>query len=250
MELTYLLFHLIFTIPILVVLKMYQPEYSSKRQKLKTIGIYFLLALCYLYTIPWDNIMIAIGVWSYDPNIVAFTVWHAPLGEYLFFGIQTIVTALWLHIIGFRYKFEEGDMDWSYRVGGLIFLTLIFCLFMIQPISSSMVYLAGIILWCIPIVMIQWGIGGSYLMKEKRSIVLAVLPPTIYYSAIDYIAIYLNLWTISDNYSLGINIGVIPIEEIIFFFMTNTMIIFGLVLYSWVFYNWNLYYALYNKLDI
>lgn len=250
MELNYLLFHLIFVVPILLILLAIQPNYDRNKRKLKVAGFGFLLFLCYAYTIPWDNIMIEIGVWSYENSAVMFYIWNAPLGEYLFFGFQTVITGLWLHIIGFRHSFEEGDLKRVYRLAGIVVLALISVFFVLSIGDSRMLYMSSIVLWCVPVIGIQWLVGGSYLIREKKMVALAVLPPTIYYSAIDYIAIEMGLWTISEQYSTGLMFGSIPVEEILFFLATNIMVVFGLSLYSWVFYNRNLYGVLYDRLGI
>lgn len=48
-----------------------------------------------IYTTPWDNYLVASGVWFYDParvwNIILGWV---PLEEYIFFILQTILTGL------------------------------------------------------------------------------------------------------------------------------------------------------------
>jgi putative membrane protein len=59
---------------------------------------------------------------------------------------------------------------------------------------------------------------------------LAILPTTIYLWIVDAIAIYSGVWTIDPLQTLGIKIGPLPIEEMVFFLMTNVMISFGITL--------------------
>lgn len=50
-----------------------------------------LLAL--IYTTPWDNFIVLIGVWTYGPHRIAGVVLgHIPLEEYVFYILQVIMT--------------------------------------------------------------------------------------------------------------------------------------------------------------
>ncbi len=55
-----------------------------------------MIALAIVYTTPFTNRLIPVGVWWYGEGAVLATVWHTPLEEYLFFALQPILTALWL----------------------------------------------------------------------------------------------------------------------------------------------------------
>ena len=47
------------------------------------------------YTTPWDNYLVASGVWYYDPNLVMnLIIGHVPIEEYAFFVAQTFLTGL------------------------------------------------------------------------------------------------------------------------------------------------------------
>ena len=56
-----------------------------------------LLLLVYAGTIPWDGAAVAQGLWSFDPE----KCWPArvdglPVEELCFFGLQTLLTGLWV----------------------------------------------------------------------------------------------------------------------------------------------------------
>lgn len=55
-----------------------------------------LLGIVYSAATPWDNLAAATGLWSFDPaRISGFTLWHLPIEEYAFFGLQTLLTGVW-----------------------------------------------------------------------------------------------------------------------------------------------------------
>ena len=53
---------------------------------------------------------------------------------------------------------------------------------------------------------------------------------TCYLWIADAIAIRIGVWSISDSHTSGLRVGGLPIEEMVFFLMTNAMVLFGLIL--------------------
>ena len=55
------------------------------------------VAVAVIYTTPWDNYLVATGVWWYDPALVTgVTLGWVPIEEYTFFVLQTLLTGMWL----------------------------------------------------------------------------------------------------------------------------------------------------------
>ena len=55
-----------------------------------------LALVALIYTTPWDNYLVATGVWWYDPRLVSgLTLGWVPAEEYCFFILQTLLTGLW-----------------------------------------------------------------------------------------------------------------------------------------------------------
>lgn len=62
-----------------------------------------LVVIAFTYTTPWDNYLVATGVWWYDPDLVTGIIWGwVPIEEYTFFVVQPILGGLWLLVL-FRY---------------------------------------------------------------------------------------------------------------------------------------------------
>jgi lycopene beta-cyclase len=56
-----------------------------------------VLALAYLTTTPWDSWAVAHGLWSFPPGKTwGLRLGVLPLEEYCFFGLQTLLTGLWV----------------------------------------------------------------------------------------------------------------------------------------------------------
>jgi lycopene beta-cyclase len=57
----------------------------------------YLLAVVYLTTTPWDSWAVAHGLWGFaEGKTWGLRLGFLPLEEYLFFGLQTLLTGLWV----------------------------------------------------------------------------------------------------------------------------------------------------------
>lgn len=236
----YLIFHAIFTLPVIAILVYLQSDLGDRRNKRRWQNLLILIAIAYVYTTPWDNLMIAFDTWWYGDAAVWQTIWHAPVGEYLFFGIQTIIMGLYLYWIDFDPRPTQFDMRLDIRVTGTVFFLMVFAVssyFLIFG-SKSVFYGSSIIAWTAPVIALQWAVGGSYLLRKWKEITLVLIPPTLYLWTIDAYAISMGLWTISSDLTVGLKLGPMPIEEMLFFFVANVMTVFGMVLYEWVLEVW------------
>jgi len=70
------------------------------------------------------------------------------------------------------------------------------------------------------------------LWHQRRLVAMALLPPMLYLVVADALAINSGTWTIAPAQSTGVMLGgVLPIEELIFFGLTNVLIVFGMTLF-------------------
>ena len=237
--LTYLQFHLVFSLPVLGLLWYLAPRYDAVRQRRATVGIAILVAIAYFYTTPWISYMIRRGAWGYADGAVLVRALSIPLGEYLFFAIQTVVTAFALHRIGFDPTFRDGDFDRKPRIAGagvgLAMVPIGLGLVLLDP---SFLYLGGLIAWVGPVLALQWGVGGGYLVRTPKTWLAATLIPAAYFWVADRIAIGMGTWYLSPELTTGIAVLGLPIEEMLFFVAAGVMAVNGLVLFEWVL-DWN-----------
>jgi len=237
--LTYLQFHLVFTLPLLFGLWYLAPRYESVRQRRATVGIAILVAIAYAYTTPWISYMIRSGAWGYADGAVAVRALSIPLGEYLFFAIQTIIAGFVLHLFGFDPSFEPGDFARVPRVAGsLVGLAMVPLGLWLVVSDPSFLYLGGLLAWVGPVVALQWSVGGGYLARTPRTWLITTLVPAVYFWVIDRIAIGMGTWSLSSTLTTGVAVFGLPIEEMLFFAAANVMTINGLVLFEWVL-DWN-----------
>jgi lycopene cyclase domain-containing protein len=84
--------------------------------------------------------------------------------------------------------------------------------------------------WSCPVLFLQWALGWKALRSRLRSLLAAVLVATVYLSCTDSIAIAGSIWTLHRNRIVGVYIGNVPIEEVIFFLVTNLMVVQSVLL--------------------
>lgn len=91
-------------------------------------------------------------------------------------------------------------------------------------------YLTLILSWALIPVMIQFAVGGDVLLSNWRRWLASLLPPTFYLWVVDALAISSGTWTIDPQQTTGLLLAYLPVEEMLFFFMTNLLIVNGMVL--------------------
>jgi lycopene beta-cyclase len=94
-------------------------------------------------------------------------------------------------------------------------------------------YLVLILGWAGPVIVIQWLLGADLLIRRWKVLIPGILLPTLYLTFIDSFALRSGTWTISPLQSLNIVLPIIgvPLEEAIFFLVTNTLLIQGMILF-------------------
>lgn len=235
--LSYLEFHAIFVLPPLAALAVATWRRRTawwSRASLGGIGI--MVGLAIAYTTVWDNLLIAEGVWRYGEGATHATIWHAPVGEYLFFSLQPILAALWLYqfIDADGAGMELGLPTRTRAAGAVVGLSVSAAGLGLLLAGGSTFYLGAILAWAGPILAIQWAFGWPYLVRNRRTVAVGLAVPTLYLCLVDRLAIGWGLWTISGAHTVGVSPLGLPIEEAVFFLVTNAFLIQGLTLYAWL----------------
>lgn len=235
MALTYMTFHLIFVLPpiFLIGLGTYfrTDVWDGKRA---FSGLAVLLVLAFVYTTPWDNLLIAEGVWWYGEGTTLFTIGNAPVGEYLFFLLQPVLAVLWLFQLPTVADMSLRDISLRARAVGIGAGLAVSAIGFALLGTQSTYYMGAILFWGGPILAIQWGFGWPYLVRIRRTVALGVLVPAVYLCLIDRVALEMGIWVISDAHTTGLAIVGLPVEEVLFFFLTTVFAVQTLVLYMWL----------------
>jgi len=237
---TYVQFHAMFVVPALAVLAGAAGVRSrATRSDVRPVAVAVIVAVAMAYTVPWDNYLILQGVWSYGPESVVAVLWHAPVEEYLFILLQPLVAALWLHQISPGVPSDDGaTVTPRDRIVGLAGGLLITALGGALLTGTSTLYLGAILAWSGPVFALQWAVGWPYLLARWQTVVVAIVAPTAYLWIADWVALASGIWVLADEFTVGVMLLGLPIEEAVFFLVTNAFVVQGLVLYPWVIDRW------------
>lgn len=230
--LTYLQVHLYFTLPPTIILYFFTRPLITSFDRIK------ILTLCILavtYTTPWDNYIIYHKAWWYRNDAVIGTIGFVPIEEYIFFIIQTIFTSLWT-ISCSRWTLNSlylrNSKSLTFQLIKYVGITLMIVAILIGwfnaiPATKSF-YSCSIIWWSLLIVAVLWCIYSTYIVQRYQQILFSVVCPSVYLCYVDLIALRANVWHINERTSLEIFVvPELPIEEVIFFFITNFMVVMG-----------------------
>lgn len=232
--------HLKYTIPPAIVLTfLYRPLFT----KLDIYKILFLITIAVTSTIPWDSYLIRTNIWSYPRDvIIGPKLFDIPLEEVFFFVIQTYNTTL-LYLFLSKPTFhpiylkEEAKADrWKYfKLLGQLALALVLkrAITMVRE-NKEGTYLGLILLWAVPFLLLLWSLAYQLILRLPLSnTAFPIFLPTLYLWIVDTLALRRGTWVIEAGTKIGIHLWPgLEIEEAIFFLVTNTLIVFGLIAFD------------------
>jgi len=120
-------------------------------------------------------------------------------------------------------------MPICYSVVDCVFLATDYWL-LATNVFGRLTYLIFELAWALPVILGMWAIGHALLWRAWRLLVVGTLVPTVYFSAADAVAIHSHIWTLNPQRIVGLRLGPLPLEEAVFFLVTNLMTVQGLVL--------------------
>lgn len=227
---TYAQFLLVFLVPPLLILVIAFWRNPSEVRPWFAYGAGLLVLLALTYTTPWDNYLVATQVWNYPPERVLATIGYVPIEEYTFFILQTLVTSLWCYWLNLRLPIVEKPSGglWLRAIGSvpLVIIWLAsFWMLLIEPFR----YFGLILVWATPVVLLQWCVAAPYLRNNKAIFFFSVSVPSAYLWAADLFAINDGIWSLSPTQTTGWHMFGLPVEEALFFLLTNVMVGQGLI---------------------
>ena len=235
--LEYLLLFIVFPSLIILILLIGSKGQYPIPKMILIISIVSLSVIAFVYTTPWDNYLVANSIWTYNSSkIIGIIFGYVPFEEYMFFILETVFVSLFfslfiqLRLIEIP---EESSIHFSQtKILILLFLSLIWIISLITFIMgfNRLLYFNLLVLWAIPPIFLQLFIGWDVISYNKSKIGIIVLVLGSYLSITDAYAINTGIWSISKEFTTGIIFYGLPLEEMLFFFSTVMLIIFGQLL--------------------
>jgi lycopene cyclase domain-containing protein len=229
---TYLEFHLIFMLPALTVAGLAARGSRERLGPRVFWSIPVLAVLALLWTTAWDNYLVARGVWSYGAERVLGTIGWVPIEEYAFFLLQPLLTSWTLCALMKRGTPSAAVTSGrTVRLLGLAGWMVVTAAGLVALRTTRGTYLGLILIWAAPVAGVQWAFAAAAIRRRAAEFAAAVLGVTLYLCVADAVAIRSGIWTIQPATSTGLTLLGLPIEEAIFFFITNILIAQGLLLF-------------------
>lgn len=188
------------------------------------------------YTTPWDNYLVATRVWWYDRKLVnGKLIGYVPIEEYTFFVLQTLLTGMWVLTMARYTPPDDAPPKHPLRVRAGLTLGLgavwLWSVYNLLRGKKSRTYLSLTLAWALLPIMLQVAFGGDILWQHRKLVALGIIPATLYLGASDSVAIGAGTWTINPEKTVNVQLGgKLPLEEGVFFLLTNTLITLGMIL--------------------
>jgi len=179
---------------------------------------------------------VATGVWYYNPALVTgFVIGYVPIEEYSFFVLETILAGLWWWFLARRlllletgFRPNKNLVYLSTYVLVSVWLLSAYFLFFCDP---KWTYLSITLFCALPAMLPQLTFGADILWHYRKLVLLSILVPATYLSLMDIVALREKTWSISPAQTTGVLFfGILPLEEVVFFFITNILLTFGITL--------------------
>ncbi len=234
---TYLGFHLIFIVGpvcVLAALALLRRERLGRRTPAALFGV---APLALLYTARWDQELIARRVWWYGEDRVLGSWLGVPWEEYAFMLLQPVLTgALLLVLVGLGECVPAASSrpvppTERGAVGAPIVLIGLAGGSAALQAGGRWTYAGLILLWALPVLGVLAAASWGGLRRFGRESASTWALATAYLCAADRVAIDAGVWTISPTLSTGWTVIGLPVEEALFFAVTNGLVVAGAMLF-------------------
>lgn len=233
---TYADFLLIFLVAPLIALGVTLRRRLLDRRYLALAGGLALVAL--LYMAPWDHTAAVWGLWTWAPGRTWGARWWAvPPEEYLFCVLEALlVVTLAYAALLWRGRLTPAAPDVgarhnrsARRARTVDMSSLVVLGALGVGAAAHWAYLPFLLVWALPVIALQWALGGRYLWRERRVWLWVALALCVYFTLADAVAISAGVWSFDARALVGVALGPVPLEEILFYLLTALMVTQGFV---------------------
>lgn len=85
-------------------------------------------------------------------------------------------------------------------------------------------YLAHLLVWMFPVIALQWALSWRVFVRHRRAILWPTLIAGSYYTVVDMVAVREGIWYFDPSRIIGVHLGPLPIEEVLFFYITALLV--------------------------
>ena len=226
---TYLRFHLLFNLPATLLLAVATWGRWSGAEGLAAAGV--LLAVL-LFTSPWDNAAVRRGIWDFPADRILGRISWLPLEDYLFFLWQSVnvIASLKWALMAFP-ALHSGKTTplgpANYAALGGVFVVWLAAGFWLKraQLSPRWNYTRHLFYWFLPLIVFQWALAPGLFLALLPLLGGAALAWGTYYAVADLVAVREGVWYFDSAQITGWKLGgILPWEEIAFFYLTSLVV--------------------------
>lgn len=92
-------------------------------------------------------------------------------------------------------------------------------------------YFTHLLGWTLPVLLGQWVIGGRIFRRNLAAVFGPALIGGVFFSLSDSFAVRAGIWFFDPRQIVGWHVGPLPVEEVLFFFLTSLLVSQSLVLF-------------------
>ena len=228
---TYLRFHLIFNLPLLILLAGLTGPVPWIAGEGEALGLVLLAVM--IFTTPWDNLAAKWGIWGFPRERYSLRIGYLPVEEYAFFPLQSVNVMLAVRAL-FRFF-----PDWQTGQGVEIKMWTLICLAIsvipwafialqlrwLRRKAGPSVNYAVHLVWFLPVIYAQWILAPPLLLGHAGLLVWVTIAFGVYYTLADLAAVRAGTWFFDEHQITGVKLGgILPWEEVAFFFLTSLLV--------------------------
>ena len=228
---TYLRFHLLFNLPLLILLAALTGPVPWTIEEAEAFGLVLLAVM--IFTTPWDNLAAKWGIWGFPRKKYSLRIGYLPIEEYAFFLLQSANVMLALRAL--LHFFPDWRTGQETEIGQATLICLAASVFPWLFVAMSLVWLrrkagpgvnyANHLVWFVPVIYAQWILTPPLFWGHAGLLALVTAAFGVYYTLADLAAVRAGTWFFDEKQITGIKLGgVLPWEEVAFFFLTSLLV--------------------------
>jgi len=228
---TYLRFHLIFNLPLLILLAALSGPLPWTTEEVEALG-WVLLAVM-IFTTPWDNLAAKWGIWGFPREKYSLRLGYLPMEEYAFFLLQSVNVMLAVRALFRFFPDWQTGQETEIGMGALICLAASVIPWLLVAVqlrrlrqkAGPRVNYAIHLAWFLPVIYAQWILAQPLFLGHAGLLVLVTAAFGVYYTLADLVAVRAGTWFFDEKQITGAKLGgILPWEEIAFFFLTSLLV--------------------------
>jgi lycopene cyclase domain-containing protein len=228
---TYLRFHLIFNLPLMILLAVCTGPIPWTIEEVTAVGLVLLAVM--IFTTPWDNLAAKWGIWGFPREKYSLRIGYLPIEEYAFFLLQSAnvmlaVRALFHFFPDWQTGQETGIGKWTLICLAASVIPWIFVaiqLRLLRRTAGTRVNYAIHLAWFLPVIYAQWIMAPPLFWAHAGLLAMVTAAFGVYYTLADLAAVRAGTWFVDEAQITGVKLGgILPWEEIAFFFLTSLLV--------------------------